>query len=308
MGIVILGIFVFAIIGAVVWFFLINKKKEPSVQPEKSISQPSALSMDEVPKENEKGLEELKYKAGDWVVDRFGDVWHIDSFDSKNYQMSNGDKYCRFPVEKQNEMHLWTIEDAKDGDVLHSTGWHGDCIFIFNGLDNWKFDEPNGDRAVATGYCCLTLSADNMEFGIQGPDCIEVDTVKPATKIQHNLLFQKMKDAGYEWNALYKLGTLEVKEVDLDREIDDYINEHFSECDDGVLISDANSKELALLDITPLAKHFFELGLSSQLSWQDVKRLAEIGETFMNSEESDNLSEEEYYTEILNKFKAQKGE
>lgn len=54
---------------------------------------------------------------------------------------------------------------------------------------------------------------------------------------------------------------LEVKEVDLEREIDDYINEHFSECDDGVLISDANSTELTLLDATSIARHFFELGL-----------------------------------------------
>ena len=96
---------------------------------------------------------------------------------------------------------LWTIKDAKVGDVLHSTGFHNDCIFIFNGLDNWKFDEPNGDRAVATGYCCLFVSADKMEFGMQGPDCIEVNTVKPATKIQRDLLFQKMHEAGYEWDA-----------------------------------------------------------------------------------------------------------
>lgn len=44
------------------------------------------------------------------------------------------------------------------------------------------------------------------------------------------------------------------------------------------------------------------------LTWEDVKLIAEIGEDFMNSEESDNLSEEEYYIEILNRFKAQKGE
>lgn len=44
------------------------------------------------------------------------------------------------------------------------------------------------------------------------------------------------------------------------------------------------------------------------LTWQDVRLIAEIGESFMNSEESDHLSEEEYYTEILNRFKAQKGE
>jgi spermidine/putrescine-binding protein len=97
--------------------------------------------------------------------------------------------------------HLWSIEDAKNGDVLHSTGWHKDCIFIFNGLDNWKFDEPNEDRVVATGYCCLFVSADKIEFGIQGPDCIETNTVKPATKEQRDLLFEKMKESGYDWDA-----------------------------------------------------------------------------------------------------------
>ena len=35
---------------------------------------------------------------------------------------------------------------------------------------------------------------------MQGPDCIEVNTVKPATIIQKDLLFSKMKDAGYEWH------------------------------------------------------------------------------------------------------------
>ena len=45
---------------------------------------------------------------------------------------------------------------------------------------------------------------------MQGPDCVEVSTVKPATKIQRDLLFQKMKEAGYEWNAEKK----ELKEIE----------------------------------------------------------------------------------------------
>ena len=61
------------------------------------------------------------------------------------------------------------------------------------------------------------------------------------------------------------LDALEVKEVDLEKEIDDYMNEHFSECADGVLISDANSTELTLLDATSIARHFYELGLKGQL-------------------------------------------
>ena len=100
------------------------------------------------------------------------------------------------------------------------------------------------------------------------------------------------------------IDTLEVKEADLEKELIEWHKEHFKK--DGTFIGMSgfyltNNSQMAI------AKHFIELGLSSQLSWQDVKRLAEIGETFMNSEESDNLSEEEYYTEILNKFKAKEG-
>jgi hypothetical protein len=50
------------------------------------------------------------------------------------------------------------------------------------------------------------------------------------------------------------------------------------------------------------------LEVKEQLTWKDIRLISEVGEDFMNSEESDNLSEEEYYTEILNRFKAQKGE
>ena len=43
---------------------------------------------------------------------------------------------------------------------------------------------------------------------------------------------------------------------DLEKEIDDYTNSNFSECEDGVLISDAYSMELTLLDVAPMARHF----------------------------------------------------
>lgn len=43
------------------------------------------------------------------------------------------------------------------------------------------------------------------------------------------------------------------------------------------------------------------------LTWQDIKDIAEIGNNFMNGEESDDLNEEEYYTEILKRFIEKKG-
>lgn len=143
-----------------------------------------------------------KFKAGDWVVYKGLTCLVIKNVAEYTLKPCGSDLSQEVVVyyTDEDKLHLWTIEDAKPGDVLHSTGLHNDCIFIFNGLDNWKFDEPNGDRAVATGYCSLFVSADKMEFGTQGPDCIEVNTVKPATKIQHDLFFSKMHEAGYEWN------------------------------------------------------------------------------------------------------------
>lgn len=146
---------------------------------------------------------EPKFKVGDWVIDKQGIVHQVSNIvenvtnHTYGYDIVGGG-YFNGNTEG---VRLWNISDAKDGDILHSIGFYNDCIFIFNGLDNWKFDEPNGDRAVATGYCCLSVSADNMEFGMQGPDCVEVNTVKPATKIQRDFLFRKIKEAGYKWDA-----------------------------------------------------------------------------------------------------------
>ena len=45
---------------------------------------------------------EPKFKVGDWVVNKFGDSLHIDSFDKKNYQVSDGKgNYNYFPISKQ---------------------------------------------------------------------------------------------------------------------------------------------------------------------------------------------------------------
>ncbi len=147
---------------------------------------------------------EPKFKVSDWCIDNEdGTIFQIVKVldNTYNYRTNEGKEYSCSHYSLELDARLWTIFDAKDGNVLHSTGFHNDCIFIFNGLDNWKFDEPNGDRAVATGYCCLSVSADNMEFSMQGPDCVEVNTVKPATKEQCDVLFAKMKESGYEWDA-----------------------------------------------------------------------------------------------------------
>ena len=86
-------------------------------------------------------------------------------------------------------MHLWTIQDARDGDVIfYDEGWI--CIFkCIHGI--WY-----------SSYCFIT---DDGEFHT-GYERHAVDSTihgnaHPATKEQRDLLFQKIKEAGYEWDT-----------------------------------------------------------------------------------------------------------
>lgn len=134
---------------------------------------------------------EPKFHEGDWVVNKFGDSWHIDSFDEENYQVSNGKgNYNWFPISKQDEMYLWTIQDAKDGDVLTCCD---NKPFIFKGFFGLNFSN------CLEAYCGITL--ENQFRYCNGKTFWTNQDVKPSTKEQRDLLFQKMADACYEWDS-----------------------------------------------------------------------------------------------------------
>lgn len=145
---------------------------------------------------------ELRFKVGDWVVNKYGYVWHVDSFDKKNYQVSNNKDLedCYFKISDQDQFHLWTIADAKDGDVLCAY----ECdepkiVFILKGTY----------KGYAIKYHCFynikyPKFDDASEPGNLGLYDEEKKDFRPATKEQRNLLFQKMKEAGYEWDYIDK--------------------------------------------------------------------------------------------------------
>lgn len=133
-------------------------------------------------------LVEPKFKVGNWVVNKLGDVWHIDSFDKIRYQVSNGNEHNYFLISKQNEMRLWTIEDAKDGDVIIVGDEDGTGIAICGKNDKI------GNNIL---YCCYD---DENGFAINTPLSLEC-LLYPATKEQRDLLFSKMREEGYEWDA-----------------------------------------------------------------------------------------------------------
>ena len=133
---------------------------------------------------------EPKFNVGDWVVNKFGDSWHIDSLDKKNYQVSDGKgNYNYFPISKQDEMHLLTIQDAKDGDILACN----EEILLFK---SYSVQER------ISLYCWYNGQTNNFH----NKEVVDVSLNKrnkifPATKEQRDLLFQKMKEADYEWDA-----------------------------------------------------------------------------------------------------------
>lgn len=82
----------------------------------------------------------------------------------------------------------WTTKDAKDGDVLVASDG---SIFLFAGV-------------VDLGckyYIALELEDETIQVNDNFEHCWEsINGVTPATKEQRNLLFQKMKEAGYMWD------------------------------------------------------------------------------------------------------------
>lgn len=95
--------------------------------------------------------------------------------------------------------------------------------------------------------------------------------------------------------ALYalkgKLNTLEMKEVDLDEETDNYWETLTSDVKDSIYFN----------DFYKIAKHFFELGLRSTITEEDCKLIWNIGDDLPY------MSEEEFFKELLKRYKAQKG-
>ena len=132
---------------------------------------------------------EPKFHKGDWVVYCNDDVDLITGIEENGYCINNSGY---IPFVCASDVRLWTIQDAKDGDVLvsESTCGLGTWYCIFKSLD--------GDESM-TVYCYLTRDG---RFETKKELCFDKDpyNTKPATKEQRNTLFVKMKDAGYTFD------------------------------------------------------------------------------------------------------------
>jgi len=138
-----------------------------------------------------------KFKVGDWITN--GQlICKVLSVMSKSYELHlYNDDYCHFETDVQSvdkDYHLWTIQDAKNGDVFaYVTDEDELWIMIFMSL----YEPYEGH----VHYHALLV---NDKFFDKGTCCICINDLKPATKEQRNILFEKMHEAGYEWDAKNK--------------------------------------------------------------------------------------------------------
>lgn len=145
---------------------------------------------------------EPKFRAGVWVVLTAGElsttlqIVKVDT--NKKLYWFNDNSYL--PIVDEGCLRLWTIQDAKDGDVLVCPlpkGYNGGVqIFIFKSINSRDYVDD-----CIEYYCrvCEGVFYENEN----GPGYMGTTTspLHPATKEQCDLLFAKMKEAGYEWNA-----------------------------------------------------------------------------------------------------------
>ena len=132
---------------------------------------------------------EPKFNVGDWVVTDLFNIVQIKAIDNDKYVLEDTMRFSISVDYADYWWHRWTIQDAKDGDVLYSLD---SCQpFIYKGR------KPHEQ---ATAYCGINKYD---KFFVEKTEdyIIVLDKYVPATKEQSDFLFRKMKEAGYEWDA-----------------------------------------------------------------------------------------------------------
>jgi hypothetical protein len=137
-------------------------------------------------------------------------------------------------IDVDNGYHLWTIQDARLGDILVS---QFNQPFIYNG----------NHSPYLVGSCC-SITVKGSEFKVKTGKynwTPNVD-IHPATKEQRETLFKAMHEKGYKWDAENKqLNKIEQGPANqltpeeasiLDKHIDKLLNPTWSEEDENHII------------------------------------------------------------------------
>lgn len=173
--------------------------------------------------DREKGKTEPKLHEGEWLIDKQDNtIFTITKVLEHTYKYvtNTGKEYSCTHYSLELDARPWDYNDAKDGDVL---------VDKYNNIGIFQ------KRDGKCWYSHIYLGCDGELRGLSnGGSHIQTDT-RPATKEQRDLLFTKMKEAGYKWDAEKKeLKNLEQKPA-WDREDEQNLNAALGYIDDEYL-------------------------------------------------------------------------
>lgn len=127
---------------------------------------------------------ESKFKVGDWLKYRSAEPFLVEEITEQGYINGNS---C-LPFEWENEIRLWTVQDAKEEDVLVDVYGNIGIYLRHTGFD-WR------------SYCSFGRRVGFQPFIVNH----EIEGTHPATPTQRDLLFQKMEEDGYMWDSHAKM-------------------------------------------------------------------------------------------------------
>ncbi|MBP5457680.1 MAG: hypothetical protein J6Y37_14405 [Paludibacteraceae bacterium] len=138
--------------------------------------------------------EKPTFNVGDWIVHDMGDGTvsvpsQIRELTGKSYVMYNvnDQMWCGYFDDVEDDYRLWTIHDARDGDVLAS---HEDIV-IFKEIDGLNIK------------CHCTTQYLNVRF-THLDTLHNKDAFVPATYGERKILFRMLEDEGYAWDDVGK--------------------------------------------------------------------------------------------------------
>ena len=137
---------------------------------------------------------EPRFKVGDYIVDKEDkETFKVTKVLDNTYgivSVNDGAEFNMPHYTIEDNYRLYDItKDAKDGDVLANDYF----IIIFKRL--WQC------KTAFDWTCGIEFADDNWTFDSKGEDDFDPKGLHPATKEQRDLLFSKMREAGYEWDA-----------------------------------------------------------------------------------------------------------
>ena len=134
------------------------------------------------------------FKVGDWVVRKDGETFYGGNYAEQITLIEVDEKgKCIWLSStswvNDDDIRLWSIQDAKDGDVLVS------------GIDNPFIYDGNIEFSSAGAYVGVSRNGRIRLDMFPSKAWTSIKDVKPATKEQRDRLFAKLREAGYEWDA-----------------------------------------------------------------------------------------------------------